>query len=322
MGYGGKGHEGSYLTDTMMILRVDMEKKSGLMLSIPRDLWVKVPTKTDEDFHSKINAVYQMGLFPNNFPNIPSKYQSNQGAGDLIKEVVGKITGFPIDYYVTVDFEGFRKAVDILGGIDVVVAKTFDDFEYPITGHEDDLCGKTEADLPDLEKIATDTPEIAFPCRYEHLHFNAGNTHMDGETALKYVRSRHSAEDGGDFGRASRQQLFLDAVKNKVISIGFVPKIIPLLNELSDQIKTDVPLEVLNKFIGQASSSNSYKLSQLVLSDKIYIKQGYSENRQYILMPTEGIDQWKNIQLWIRNTIDGNTPTPILSPSQSQKPRQ
>jgi anionic cell wall polymer biosynthesis LytR-Cps2A-Psr (LCP) family protein len=77
MGYGGKGHEGSYLTDTMMILRVDMEKKSGLMLSIPRDLWVKVPTKTDEDFHSKINAVYQMGLFPNNFPNIPSKYQPN-----------------------------------------------------------------------------------------------------------------------------------------------------------------------------------------------------------------------------------------------------
>lgn len=322
MGYGGRGHEGSYLTDTMMVIQVDLEKKRGLILSLPRDLWVQVPTKTNESFHSKINAVYQMGLFPKNFPNIPSEYKSEQGAGNLIKQVVGRITGFPIDYYIALDFEGFRKSVDILGGVDITVVRSFDDFEYPITGHEDDLCGKTEEDLPELEKIATESPELAFPCRYETLHFEAGMTHMDGETALKFVRSRHSSVDGGDFGRASRQQVFLEAVKNKVITIGFIPKIIPLLNELGEHVKTDIPLEVTNKLIGQAPQANEYRLSQLVLSDKMYIKQGYSEDRQYILMPTEGIDKWGKIREWIKQTIDGITPTLTPVPSQHPKPNQ
>src|SRR3989338_9566268 len=134
MGYGGPGHQGAYLTDTMMVARIDIKKKTALIMSAPRDLWVSVPAKGNSTFYAKINSVYQMSLFEKQFPNIPDKYRGNQGAGDLIKQVVGTVFGLPIDYYIAIDFDGFKKAVDILDGVDINVARDFDDFEYPIDG--------------------------------------------------------------------------------------------------------------------------------------------------------------------------------------------
>ena len=295
MGYGGAGHQGAYLTDTMMVAHIDTKKRDSTLISIPRDIWVRVPTSSGSKFHSKINAVYQMGLFPNNYPDIPAKYEGEQGAGELVKEVVKTVTGLEIDNYVAIDFAGFEKGVDLLGGVDISVARTFDDFEYPIAGYEDDLCGKQESDLPELEKIATESPEIAFPCRYEHLHFDAGLQHMDGVTALKFVRSRHSNEDGGDLARASRQQLFLDSVKSQVISLGFIPKAIPLLDELGDHIKTDVDPILANKLILSAEVGEDYTMSQFVLDDKAYITATTSSNGQFILIPTLGEDKWSAV---------------------------
>ena len=231
LGYGGGSHDGTYLTDSMMVVHIDLSQKKIAMISIPRDIWVKLPTKSGADFHEKINAVYQMGLNPDNYPDVDVKGEGQPAAADLIKRVIGPVFGLPIDNYVSIDFDGFKRAVDILGGVDVSVLKTFDDYEYPVDGKEKDLCGKTEADLPELEKIASDSPSLAFPCRYEHLHFDQGTTHMNGETALKYVRSRHSLQDGSDFGRAARQQRFLEAVKDKIISPGFITKIVPLMDE-------------------------------------------------------------------------------------------
>src|SRR3989344_1231308 len=99
MGYGGAGHEGAYLTDTMMVVRFDFEKNSAIIVSIPRDVWVQIPTKKDEDgnseqFYRKINSVYQTGLFKQNYPGVPEKYAGEQGASELIKESVAKIEGF------------------------------------------------------------------------------------------------------------------------------------------------------------------------------------------------------------------------------------
>lgn len=304
MGYGGYGHQGAYLTDTMMVAHIDTKKRSSTLISIPRDIWVRVPTTSGDIFHSKINAVYQMGLFPKNYPDIPAKYEGEQGAGELVKEVVKTVTGLEIDNYVAIDFAGFEKGVDTIGGVDIMVARTFDDVEYPIAGHEDDLCGKQESDLPELEKIATESPELAFPCRYEHLHFDAGIQHMDGVTALKFVRSRHSNEDGGDFARASRQQLFLDSVKNQVISLGFIPKAIPLLDELGDHIKTDVDPVLANKLVLSTEVGEDYTLSQFVLDDEAYIRSSISANGQFILIPTRGEDKWESVRLSIRAKLE------------------
>jgi LCP family protein required for cell wall assembly len=351
LGYGGidktgKPHDGTYLTDTMMVLRLDTKLKKVLLISLPRDIWVKLPTNSGADFHEKINAVYQIAQFYKDYPDLAKTYKTEGGAGELTKLIVQNIVGFPIDYYMTVDFEGFKNAVDILGGVDVDVQKTFDDYQYPIEGKEKELCGKDEdfnqikdfinppyngeerlklfKEKPALEEFvrqATEEPNLAFPCRYEKLHFDAGLTHMDGETALKYVRSRHSLQDGNDFGRAARQQNFLQAVKNKVINIGFIPKIIPLLDEMKTRIKTDIPIDVMKQLFGESRYSESYKMQSIVLTDSDYLKSSVSSYGGYILIPKEGIDKWDVVHSYINNIIKGITPTPTKTASQEAELR-
>lgn len=336
LGYGGAAHAGPFLTDTMMIAHIDIKTKKATLISIPRDLWVKLPTKSGADFHTKINAVYQMGLFPKDYPDL----------ADDSKMIISRITGLPIDGYVSVNFEGFTKAIDILGGVDINIEKSFTDSEYPIDGKEKDLCDKDTEELfkkaepfttpgfnpeernqqfkdnPKLEefvKNATDSPELAFPCRYEKLEFKKGITHMDGQTALKYARSRHSETDGGDFNRALRQQQVIEAIKNKVISLGFIPKIIPLMDEFKKDVKTDIGLDIIKKFISQADKVEEYKITTFVLTDQNVLKNAVSDDKQYILIPSEGIDNWNGIKKLINNTIEGITPTPVASSSAALK---
>lgn len=314
LGYGGGIHEGTYLTDTIMILNIDTKAKKTTIFSIPRDLWVGLPTKSGADFHTKINALYQLELFPSDYPDL-KKIST--------KMIISKVTGLPIDGYVSVNFAGFTKAIDILGGIDVKIIRSFTDPEYPIEGKEKELCDKDTEDLfkkaepfitpgfnpddriqqfkdnPKLEefvKNATDSPELAFPCRYEKLEFKKGLTHLDGATALKFARSRHAPEDGGDFNRALRQQQVIEAVKDKVISIGFVSKIIPLMDEFKKDVKTDIGLDIIKKFIGQADKSKEYKITSFVLTDQNVFKNAVSQDGQYILIPNEGMDNWAGIQ--------------------------
>src|SRR5690606_8070895 len=124
-----------------------------------------------------------------------------EGGGIILsRAVVEKVLDQPVDYVLRVDFSGFVQAVDMLGGIDVKVDRTFDDYEYPVSGKETDTCG---FEGEEFEKRATDSSQLeAFPCRYEHLHFDAGVQSMDGETALRFVRSRHATgAEGSDFAR-------------------------------------------------------------------------------------------------------------------------
>lgn len=317
MGYGGKRHEGAYLTDTMIVLHVDLKRKKAILISVPRDIWVKVPTTDDENFHSKINAVYQMGLFPEHYPGVDRKYTKNDSTG-LTKYILSQMLGFPIDAYIAVDFEGFTKIIDTLGGVNIKVDRTFTDYEYPIEGKENDLCGKEEKDLPDLEKIATESPVLAFPCRYENLHFDAGETHMNGTTALKYARSRHSLEDGGDFNRAARQQKVLEAVKDKILGVGVITKIFPLMDELSHYIVTDIPASDIKSFIPLVTQSKDYKINQLVLSDENYLESSFEGGGQYVLIPREGIDHWEELKKGVHDSILGITPTPTKAPAQKK----
>jgi anionic cell wall polymer biosynthesis LytR-Cps2A-Psr (LCP) family protein len=339
MGYGGGYHEGTFLTDTIMVVHIDLEKKRALLVSLPRDIWVKVPTK-DGIFHSKINAVYQMALFPDNYPNIDSSLISEENPSGLIKQVVEDITGLEIDAYATIDFNGFIKAVDTLGSIEINVERSFTDYEYPLEGKEDELCEREEEFVQiepilndamrqeDIDKLFAEKPELqvfydniqnnlseAFPCRFEELHFDAGLNSMDGETALKYARSRHSLEDGGDFNRAKRQQNVLEAMKRKVLAIGFIPKIVPLLNELEDHIATDLPLGELNTLLLEGRNADKYTAETLVISDD-FITDAYSDEGQYIVIPKLGIDDWSDVKKTIDNLKKGITPSPIVIPTE------
>ena len=244
-----------------------------------------------------------MNLYPEDYPDIDTKYVKKGSETTLLSYIIPKITGLTPDYYVTIDFDGFIKAIDLLGGVEINVENSFEDKKYPVTGKEDDLCGIEDSELEEREKIATESPDIAFPCRYETVSFSAGNQTMTGEQALKFSRSRFSPQDGGDFGRAKRQQLLLESVKNKIISIGFLPKIIPLLDELSNHIETDISFEQMQKFLTEAKNSNQYKITRLVLSDNDYLDISRSENGQFILIPKQGVDKWENVKKWINNAI-------------------
>ncbi|MEK7096915.1 MAG: LCP family protein, partial [Patescibacteria group bacterium] len=118
LGFGGGAHEGTYLTDTVMVANIDTKIKKATLFSIPRDLWIKLPTKSGEDFHTKINVLYQLELFPKDYPDLKPV---------VTKTTISKITGLPIDGYVSVNFEGFTKAIDILGGIDIDIKRSFTD---------------------------------------------------------------------------------------------------------------------------------------------------------------------------------------------------
>lgn len=158
-----------------------------------------VPVPNSKNY-VKINEIYSIGE------------QNKKGDGPaLAKETVSKILDLPIHYYVTADFYGFKKFINQLGGIDVYVDKNLSDPFYP----DQNMKG------------------------YDPFYIKAGQKHLDGETALKYARSR---ETTSDFDRALRQQKVLAAVREKTMSLGFLAnpkKISDLVNIIGDHVRTD-----------------------------------------------------------------------------------
>ncbi len=117
LGTGDAGHPGSTLTDTIMVVSIDMSTKKVAMISIPRDLYVKI----DKYGYSKINAANSYGE-SNNYPG---------GGVELARETVSKVLGIPIHYYVKVNFSGFKDIIDAIGGVDINVEKDLYDPYYP-----------------------------------------------------------------------------------------------------------------------------------------------------------------------------------------------
>src|SRR5258708_37496057 len=197
LGYGGGNHDGAYLTDSMIAIHIDPKAKKVFLISIPRDIWIKISTNGTDGSYSKINAAYEIGLDDSGYPNKQKQFTGANGGGRLAEYVVSQVTGLPIDYFFGMDFSGFTHTIDTLGGVNITVEKTFDDYQYPIEGKETDSCGHSDTEIASLSaQLASTSGTLteldAFPCRYEHLHFDTGEQHMNGITTLKYVRSRHS----------------------------------------------------------------------------------------------------------------------------------
>lgn len=220
LGYGGSGHNGAYLTDTIQVLSIDPNNKTVAMLSIPRDLYVETKKPT---YAGKINAIYSSGK--------PVTAKSSYDGATLIKDEVGTILDLPIHYYVAIDFSGFEKAINSVGGIDVTVDKDLYDAQYP----------------------------AADEIHYQTFSIKAGERHLDGATALKYARSRESSSD---FDRSKRQQKVMTAFKSKLQSSGALSdptKVISLLNTLGTSVKTDFSvseIKELAKLIKDVDTSN------------------------------------------------------------------
>jgi len=300
MGYGGGVHEGGTLTDSIIVAQIIPKEKKIKLISIPRDLWVPLPIAVGETKMTKVNEAYTTGLDDKRYPNKEIQYTGEAGGGQMAKAVLAQILNIRIDNFITIDFAGFLKTINTLGGIDVNVQRTFDDYLYPIEEKTTDTCGKSEEEITALTAtISASKLEEQFTCRYEHLHFDKGLQHMDAATALKFVRSRHSLEDGGDFNRSARQKLVIEAVKKKIISLNFVPKIIPFVNSLAGNLTTDIDLDKMQKLISRAGDFQTYQIESFPITNDNLLKDGRSSIGQAILIPRIGENNWIDIQNFV-----------------------
>lgn len=302
LGYGGAGHDGAYLTDSIILARISPKLQKIDLISLPRDLWVSIPTSPTASHSAKINSAYAVGIDDRQYPNKAVEFTGKAGGGEMSKNAVSQVTDIKPDYFIAADFSGFIKVIDQLGGIDVQVLKPFDDNFYPLETNIDDTCGKSDDEIKALEAtLSGDKLDQQFTCHYEHLHFDKGLQHMDGTTALKYARSRHSQTDGGDFNRSERQRQVLIAVKNKIVSLNFFNKIIPVFNTLSNHLVTDIDLDTMEKLLSRAVEFSGYKINSLAITDQNYLKIGKSKDGQSILIPKSGEGNFSEIQTFLQS---------------------
>lgn len=280
LGNAGGKHDGPYLTDTIVVASIDKVNKKATLISVPRDLWV-------ETLQAKVNTAYEKGL------------KDDKGL-DLAKETLSSVVGLPIHFGVRVDFSGFSKAVDLVEGIDVEVEKTFDDYNYPVSGKENDPCDLKEEEVELSEEDAAAlkvsagkkkvwvrldgtvaTQSADFACRFEHISFKKGTTHLDGETALKFVRSRMGTNgEGSDFARSRRQQLVIDAFKSKVLSLGTLAnpqKVFSLIDTFGKSFETDIPNEKFLEF---------YNLANSIVSTQSIVLGDLGEGKSAFIIPS------------------------------------
>jgi LCP family protein required for cell wall assembly len=226
----------------MIVVTIDPESGALGMLSIPRDLWVPIPGYGE----NRINTAHFLGDL--------HKYPG--GGPALAKKTVSYNFGFPVHYYVRVNFEGFRRLIDMIGGIDIDVPHEIRDDQYP-----DENYG------------------------YDPLYIPAGRIHMDGDLALKYARTRKA---DNDFERARRQQQIILAVRDKVLSLNLLPSLIPkipeLLRTLSDSIQTDIPMDELIMLARLARDLNTENIKTAVIDETMTVPQT-TPTGAYVLLP-------------------------------------
>lgn len=240
------------LTDTIMIGSVDEQGRDAYIVSVPRDLWVPYG---NTQYQGKINAVYNWGGIP------------------ALVTTLERITGQKFQYYLVVGFDGFIKAVDTVGGLQVDVKRTFDDYEYPVEGKEDVY--------PEEE-------------RYTHIHFDSGLQTLTGLQALQFARSRHAqGDEGTDFARSARQQQIIVGFKDQILSHTtlFNPAKIKLLYDIfKEYVETNINLEDALCFYDLSKKLDSSMIKNEVISDNLLYNPQDSEHYggAWVLVPKAG----------------------------------
>ena len=218
LGMGGETNDAPYLTDSIMAVTIDPASGRVMLLSIPRDLVVRMNLQTPPSriWTNKINAAFEVP-YVDIICCVAPEFTGRDGGGHAAEHEVGKVTGLTFDRYIGVDFEAFRDMVNALGGVDVCMSTALDDNLFP-----DYKNGYVRGGI----------------------HYRAGCQHLNGEQALQIARSRHAvqAQQSSDFGRARRQQDIMQAIKKKATTVNGFAKAPQLLDALQKNIHTDMSL--------------------------------------------------------------------------------
>ncbi|WP_407561216.1 LCP family protein [Streptomyces sp. 184] len=205
--YGRDG--GGARSDTAMIVHVYEDRKRASVVSIPRDTLVDRPECRREDGDTAPAA--ERAMFNESY---------SVGGPACTVKTVEKMTGVRMDHFVEVDFSGFKRMVDQLGGVEITTREDIDD--------------------PD-----------------SHLDLKAGTHTLDGEQALGLVRTRKGVGDGSDLGRIELQQVFVKALVQQVGEVDLLTspaKLIGLADTATKSITTDKDLGSVNELRRLAES--------------------------------------------------------------------
>ncbi|HEX5014591.1 MAG TPA: LCP family protein [Candidatus Limnocylindrales bacterium] len=247
--------EGTYNTDTLIVVSIDPVTKQVAMFSLPRDT-VDVPLPAGplrnaygRVYERKINALFTS---VRNRPDLVPGTDVTRGYNGL-KMVLGNLYGLDIKYFVEVNFDGFKQVVDALGGVTINVQIPVIDEAYP-----------------------SDTGRLA------RVYIPAGLQHMTGAEALVYARSRHSGQ--GDFDRAARQQRVLTSLREQADIANLIPRIPQLVEALKKTVRTDIPQEELAKLAGLAGSVDTRNIRSYVFTPPRYATEYLHSDRGYIIV--------------------------------------
>jgi LCP family protein required for cell wall assembly len=255
---------GPWRTDTMILVSLDPNTNSIAMLSIPRDMWVTIPGYGE----NRINVAHFLGD-AKDYPG---------GGPALAKRTVWYALGVPVHYYVRVNFTGFVRVVDAMGGLTINVEKAIYDAKYP-----DENYGTYVLEIPE------------------------GVQQMDGERTLQYARTRHGASD---FDRMARQQQVLLAARDKVMSLNMPLSQVPaMLTALGDSIKTDLTLEEILALAETAKGIDRNNIRHGVIDDSMTTAV---RTPQGALVE---VPDWDKVHQLVNDLFPTSTPSAAPSPS-------
>jgi LCP family protein required for cell wall assembly len=248
---------GGFNTDTMIVVSIDPQTDQVVMFQLPRDT-VDVPTPPGPVrnyygavYRQKINSFAANSNRPDFYPG--STKNHTRGLNGL-KDILGNLYGLDIKYYVEVNFGGFTRVVNALGGVTVNVQVPVLDDNFP------------QANGARLR-----------------LFIPAGIQHMNGDQALQYARSRKSTSD---FERAARQQRVLVSLREQLDIGEAIQNIDSLASAIGASVKTDIPVDLVPKLLGLADKISSRSIRSVIFTPPFYQTECFScDNRGYIIQP-------------------------------------
>jgi len=220
LGRPGKGYSGGNLTDTIILVHLEPIEERATLISLPRDLLVKVP---GQDNLTKINSLYYLAGI------------------EGLKEKIEEITDLSIDHYILVDLAVVKEIIKSVDGLNVYVPQDIDDPYFPGPNYT-----------------------------YQTFILNAGWRYLDGETTLRYIRTRYTSPDG-DFDRMARQQQIIRLVKQKVLALNPLwnfPTYLKIFQALKNHIETDLGLIEMKSLYQTTQELNTDQITHLVIDKK------------------------------------------------------
>ncbi len=276
LGIRGFGDQGEDLTDTMLLISYDHQSKRISTLSIPRDIYIN-------SLKTKINSVYHYG-----------KLLAPDGGIKLTSAAVTESLGVPVHYSAVIDFNLFKNIIDLLGGVDINISRSFTDNKFPLPGKE---------------------TALPISSRYEIISFTAGPNHLDSDMALKFIRSRYAdGEEGTDIARNARQQLILDTIRREIQSPQFLldrNKVANLFEIINKTVDTNISSKIYPSLLrvawnGRGKVLNEIELNYQAANNQIAVLENPNPKNyqgQWVLIAKD--NNWKALQQYIQIRLNG-----------------